>query len=71
MGLEIARRRQRGRLTPLTPVEVHLLQRLLYPGHRTRVRAAGAIRAKVRRRHPGGRDCSQALLRNAHPSVPG
>lgn len=64
----IARRRPRGRLTPLTPLEVHLLQRLLYPGHRTRVRAAGAIRARLRRRHPGCRDRSQALLRNAHTS---
>lgn len=71
MGLEIARRRPRGRLTPLTPLEVHLLQCLLYPGHRTRVRAAGAIRARLRCRHPGCRDCSHALLRNAHPFVPG
>lgn len=71
MGLGIARRRPRSRLTPLTPLEVHLLQRLLYPGHRTGVRTAGAIRARLRRRHPGCRDCSQAFLRNAHPSVPG
>lgn len=68
MGLGIARRQPRGRLTPLTPLKVHLLQRLLYPGHRTWARAAGAIRARLRRSHPGCPDSSQALLRNAHPS---
>lgn len=70
LGLGTACRQPRGRLTLLTPLKVHLLQRLLYPGHRTGVRTTGAVRARLRRRHLGCLVRSRAPLPNAHPSVP-
>lgn len=48
---DAGRRRADRPRTPLTPLEVHLVQRLLHAGRRARVGAAGPIRAGPRRRH--------------------